>query len=281
MPIWGRIAAFAIITAFLAYLIVPLVASLGYSFWVPGKGFVADALFDAVQTPGVIAGLGLSLGLSVASVAILLVLLVPTIVFVHVAAPRLRGLVEVICTLPLVIPAVSLVAGVMALLRAGSLAGRGSLPQQVSQWLQDPSFPLVLLGCYIVVLLPFAFRVLDNAIASIPAKQLLDSARGLGASFPIAVMRVIVPNLGSALWFCVFFGLSAGLAEYTFSVTMGFHTLSVELMTISKDNFRVSIAVALLVTLFSWVLMGLVLQSAQRIGKVRSRKTFTTERPSA
>ena len=127
----------------------------------------------------------------------------------------------------------------------------------------------MLLGCYVVVLLPFTFRIIDNALSTIPVTQLLDSARGLGAPFPLAVLIVVAPNIRASLWYCAFFGLSAGLAEFTFSITLGFHTLSVELMTLSGSNFRTSIAVSLLVTLLSWALMIIVLQASNRIAASR------------
>lgn len=264
---WPKRLAVLALVLLAAYLSVPLLAGLWFSFWIPGEGLRLTALTDAVSSPAVMQSLGLSIGLSLLSVVILLALLVPTVVLLHVSAQRFRPLVEVLCTLPLVVPAIALVAGVMAVLRAGVSAGE--LGRTVSQFLQDPAFPLVLIGCYVVVLLPFTFRILDNALAAIPVAQLLDSARGLGARFPRAVLTVIVPNISASLWACAFFGLSAGLAEYTFSITLGFHTLSVELMTLSGSNFRTSIAVSLLVTLFSWVLMILVLQAANRVAAAR------------
>ena len=262
-----KVLAVVALVALAAFIAIPLLSGLWYSFWIPGKGFSAEALTAAATSKDVMSSLALSLGLSFASVVILLVILLPTVVLLHVSAQKYRPVVEVICTLPLVVPAIALVAGVMAVLRGGVSASDAT--RVVSQFLQDPSFPLVLLGCYVVVLLPFTFRILDNALSAVPVAQLLDSARGLGASFPSAVLRVIAPNIRASLWYCAFFGLSAGLAEYTFSITLGFHTLSVELMTLSGTNFRTSIAVSLLVTLLSWALMIFVLQAANRVAATR------------
>lgn len=265
----AKAAAVAILCLLAAFFAIPLFSGLWFSFWIPGKGLGLDALRDAFGSPAIMRSLGLSIVLSLASVVLLLVVLIPAVVLLHVSAQRFRPLIEVICTLPLVIPAIALVAGVMAVLRAGAKAGPGSIPRAISQALQDPSFPLVLIGCYAVVLLPYAFRILDNALGALPVKQLLDSARGLGASFPRAVLMVIVPNIRPALWYCAFFGISAGLAEFTFSVTLGFSTLSVELMALSGNNFRTSIAVSLLVTLLSWALMIIVLTASNKIASTR------------
>lgn len=265
-----RILAVVALVVLGIYLAGPLLAGLWYSFWIPGEGLRFTALTDAVGSPEVMSSLARSIGLSLASVLILFVVLVPTVVQLHVGAQRYRPLVEAICMLPLVVPGIALVAGVMVVLRAG--VGAGTFARTVSQFLQDPSYPLVLVGCYVIVLLPFTFRVIDNALSAIPVAQLLDSARGLGAPFPIAVLQVVAPNIRASLWVCAFFGLSAGLAEYTFSITLGFHTLSVELMTLSGSNFRTSIAVSLLVTLLSWVLMILVLQASNRVAASRKAR---------
>lgn len=60
------------------------------------------------------------------------------------------------------------------------------------------------------------------------------------------------PNIRASLWYCAFFGLSAGLAEFTFSITLGFHTLSVELMTLSGQQLPHLHSVSPLVTLPCW-----------------------------
>lgn len=264
-----RIAAWGIIVVAVAYVTIPMVASMQYSIWMPNRGWTFAAYLDAFSSSGVMTALVFSVGLSLVSVAGLVALLVPTMVYVHLRAPRFRTLVEVICTLPLVIPGIALVAGLTATLKYGASFGRGSAPAAVSQFLQNPSFPIVLVGSYIVVLLPFTYRVLDAALSAVPLRTLMESARSLGAPTRTAMVTVLAPNIGAALWFCLFFGLSAGLAEYTISATLGYHTLSVELLTLAGNNFRSSISLSLLVTLLSWALMIVVMLSATRATKAR------------
>ena len=54
----------------------------------------------------------------------MLVLLVPTMIWVRLRVPRLRRLVEFICLLPLTIPAIVLVVGAGADLRLGHVLPR-------------------------------------------------------------------------------------------------------------------------------------------------------------
>lgn len=264
-----RAAAWGLIAVVALYFAVPMIASLQYSVWLPNRGWTFAAYLDAFSSNGVMTALVFSVGLALVSVAGLVGLLVPTMVYVHLRAPRFRTLVEVICTLPLVIPGIALVAGITATLKYGSSFGRGSAPAAVSQFLQHPSFPIVLVGTYIVMLLPFTYRVLDAALTAVPLRTLMEGARSLGAPTRTAMVTVLLPNIVPALWFCLFFGLSAGMAEYTVSATLGYHTLSVELLTLAGNNFRSSISLSLLVTLLSWALMIVVMLSATRATKAR------------
>lgn len=264
-----RVAAWGLIALVALYLAVPMIASMHYSVWMPNQGWTFTAFLDAFSSKGVMKSLAFSVVLSLVSVAGLVALLVPTMVYVHLRAPRFRTLVEVICTLPLVIPGIALVAGITAVLKYGASFGRGSGPAALSQFLQNPTFPIVLVGSYIVVLLPFTYRVLDAALTAVPLRTLMEGARSLGAPTRTAMVTALLPNIVPALWFCLFFGLSAGMAEYTISATLGYHTLSVELLTLAGNNFRSSISLSLLVTLLSWVLMIIVMLSATRATKAR------------
>ena len=59
----------------------------------------------------VLVALGNSVGLAIGTVAIVLLLLVPTMLLVHIRFPRLRRVLEIICILPISIPAIVLVVG--------------------------------------------------------------------------------------------------------------------------------------------------------------------------
>jgi putative spermidine/putrescine transport system permease protein len=59
----------------------------------------------------VLVALGNSVGLAVGTVLIVLVLLVPTMLLVHIRFPRLRRVLEIVCILPISIPAIVLVVG--------------------------------------------------------------------------------------------------------------------------------------------------------------------------
>src|SRR5699024_11928027 len=98
----------------------------------------------------IIAPLTRSLIVSVLAVVVLVLTLVPAVVAVHLWAPRLRSLLSVLCTLPLVVPAIAIVAGLSAVLRSLASHGRGKIGVAIITLLPNPDISLVLVWHYVV-----------------------------------------------------------------------------------------------------------------------------------
>ena len=64
------------------------------------------------QTPGLVKGIIVSLELAVITPVAMLVLLLPTMVWVRLRLPGLKRIVEFVCLLPLTVPVIALVVGV-------------------------------------------------------------------------------------------------------------------------------------------------------------------------
>src|SRR6185437_6370891 len=110
----------------------------------------------------------LSLKLAVATVILSIVLMVPTVYWVHLKLPRVRQIMDFVATLPLVIPPITLAVGILQLFQAGSQQSRG--PAQVlvadpSSWLL--SGPQILALSYVILGLPFTYRSLDAGMRAI------------------------------------------------------------------------------------------------------------------
>lgn len=109
----------------------------------PRQALSFEAYTGIFGADGFTDSLTLTLKLAAATIALVLVLLVPALVTVRLAAPRLRTLVEIVCMLPLVVPAVALVAGISAVLRWGPTtlpAPRSSKPWSRSRTRSSPWF---------------------------------------------------------------------------------------------------------------------------------------------
>ncbi|OFJ54085.1 ABC transporter permease [Mycolicibacterium grossiae] len=204
--------------------------------------FADDALFAAIVT---------SLLLAALTVAVMLLILVPTMIWVRLRTPWARGIVEFLCLLPLTIPALVIVVGLKNVyLWVTYLLGESAL---------------TLTFVYVVVVLPFAYRALDAALSAIDLVTLAEAARSLGAGWLTTILRVVVPNIASGVLSAAFISVAVVLGEYTIASLSGFTTLQVQIVAIGKSDGPTSVAASLAVLLFGFVLLvGLSLLTRRR-----------------
>ncbi|ANW66965.1 ABC transporter permease [Mycolicibacterium murale] len=191
-----------------------------------------EALFDSIIT---------SLLLAVLTVAVMLVLLLPTMIWVRLRAPWASGLVEFLCLLPLTIPALVIVVGLR------------NVYLWVTYFLGESALTLTFV--YVVVVLPFAYRALDGALSSIDLQTLSEASRSLGAGWLTTITRVIVPNVWSGVLAAAFISIAVVLGEFTIASLTGYNTLQVQIVAIGKADGPTSVAASLAVLLFGFVLL--------------------------
>jgi putative spermidine/putrescine transport system permease protein len=253
------------------YFLVPLASSVLFTVDVPGQGVSADAYTKIFSTDGFTRSLLLSLGLAAATIVVVLALMVPAMVALRLRAPRLRPVVEVICSLPLVVPPIAFVAGIGTVLRWGPdhLASTPFFETFVQ--IQNPSFPIVLVLAYTVMALPFVHRALDAGLRAIDVGTLVEAARSCGAGWPQALVRVVLPNLRRSLLNASFLTLALVLGEFTVAQLLGFQPFAVWIVSVSGEQAQLSVAVSVLSLLLTWALL-LMLASFSG-GRAASRMT--------
>ncbi|MGC3020921.1 MULTISPECIES: ABC transporter permease [unclassified Brevibacterium] len=257
---WLPLAALAI------FILTPLLSSLTYSFFRADGSFTTSGLTGLADSGKIVAPLMRSLIVSVLAAVILVVTLVPAVVAVHLWAPRLRSVLSILCTLPLVVPAIAIVAGLSAVLRSLASQGRGSFGMQLNTMLQSQDLPLVLVGTYVILCLPFTFRSIDAGLSTLPLRTLFESSSILGAGLGTTLRRVVIPNIRGPVMFSLFFTFALSIAEYTVAATLSINTLPVFLNTLSSTNFRGSITLSVLLNLTTWLLLAAATVSASRFG---------------
>ncbi|MCX5383051.1 ABC transporter permease [Streptomyces sp. NBC_00083] len=254
------------------YFAVPLLASLVFTVDVPGQGFTLDSYTRIFGADGFTAALLRSMGLALATVALALLLTVPAALAVRLSGSgRLRAVLEVVCTLPLVVPPVALVAGLGTVLKWGPDHLATTPLYQTFVALQNPSFPLVLVFAYVVMALPFVYRSLDAGLRAVDVRTLVEAARDLGASWPRALFAVVLPNLRTALLNASFLALALVLGEFTVASLLGFQPFAVWIVQASGADAQLSVAVSLLSLLLTWGLLLVVTGLARTRGTVTSR----------
>ena len=172
------------------YFLVPLIVALRFAG--------IKAFGSVVSETGFTSSLGLSVRLAIVTTVITIVLMLPTTVYVHLRLPGIRRLMEGITILPIVIPPVVLIVGV--------LADRARLLK---------SSPYLLALEYVVLAMPFAYRSFDAGLRALDLKTMVEAANSLGAGWMTTLWRVLLPNLRTALLSATVLTVALVLGEFT------------------------------------------------------------------
>ncbi|MDF3291676.1 ABC transporter permease [Streptomyces silvisoli] len=260
------------------YFLVPLACSVLFTVDVPGQGFTLSAYTGILGASGFTGSLLLTLELAAATIVLVLGLLVPALLAARLGAPRLRPLLEVVCSLPLVVPSVALVAGYSGVLRWGPQYLSRTPLFQTFVAVQNADFPVVLVLAYTVMSLPLAYRALDAGMRAVDVRTLMEAARSCGASPVRAVFQAVLPNLRGALMNAGFLTLALVLGEYTVGALLGFRPFAVWIVGIGGSQAQLSVAVSVLSLLLTWALL-LVFAAAGRPRTRIPRRAHTKAAP--
>jgi putative spermidine/putrescine transport system permease protein len=200
------------------------------------------------------------------TVAASLILLVPTVFWVHLRLPGLRPLMDLVSVVPFVVPPIVLIVGLAPFLKA------------FSTWLFVR--PEVLSLIYVVFALPFMYRALDAGLRAIDLRTLTEAAESLGASLPRTLFRVILPNLRTAIIGGSLLTVAIAMGEFTVASLMGFNTFSVYTYNIGTSTAYEGVALAFISFLLVWgAMLGLYLLG--RGGSSTSAAVMVGERKSS
>jgi putative spermidine/putrescine transport system permease protein len=262
-----RIFRWIVVTVLAVFFLLPLYAMLEFTTRGAG-GHTSLAtwrlLVDWRQLretyPDLSAGIVASLELAVLTVLLMLLLLVPTVIWVRLRLPRLRRLVEFICLLPLTIPAIVLVVGLAPVYAWVTYFLGGSA--------------LTLTFAYTILVLPYAYRAIDAGLSAIDVRTLAEAARSLGASWTTVMWRVVVPNIRSAVLSAAFLAVALVLGEFTIASLLNRTNLQVAINLLGKSCATMSVAVSLAALVLAAVLL-LLLSFA---GRGRGRRAVGLEK---
>ncbi len=261
------VARTLVLVVVLGYLVVPLFAMVEFSTRGDYGSRSLDSYAAIFSYPNMVEGITNSLEIAVLTVFGMLLLLVPTMVWTAVRVPRMRRVVEFLCLLPLAIPAIVIVVGIAP----------------IYQWMGQHlgavgASPLTLALIDIILVLPYSYRAIDSSLRSIDTATLADAARSLGASWPRAILQVIVPNIRGGILSASVLAIALVLGEYTISSLLSFNTLQVVIFLLGKRDPYVAVAVSFAALLFGFVLLFVISRFAP--GAVH-RGQQTIEEPAA
>jgi putative spermidine/putrescine transport system permease protein len=254
-------ARVAILVLVLGYLVLPLLAMVEFSTRGAYGSRNLDAYAAILGNQNVIDGVTTSLQIAALTVAGMLILLVPTMIWTVVRVPRMRRVVEFLCLLPLAIPAIVIVVGIAPIYRwMGQHLGAVG------------ASPLTLAFINVILVLPFAYRAIDSSLRSVDVSTLADAARSLGAGWPRTIVQVIVPNIRGGILSASVLGIALVLGEYTISSLLAFNTLQVVIFLLGQQNPFVSVAVSFSALFFAFVLLAVITRFGAGADRRRQRE---------
>jgi putative spermidine/putrescine transport system permease protein len=239
-PVWRWV----ILLVAAVYFLLPLIAALRFA------GYKAFGTVFTQQGFG--SALWLSVRLAAVTWLITMVLMIPTTVYIHLRLPGLRRLLEGITILPIVIPPVVLIIGVLQVM---PLALRSTV------WM----LPLE----YVILAMPFAYRALDAGLRAIDVKTLTEASGSLGAGWLTTLWRVILPNLRTGVLSATILIVALVLGEFTMASLDLQQTFPVWIVLFDQFNAPMSVAASIFALLVTWLLLMLITVVATR----QSRRT--------
>jgi putative spermidine/putrescine transport system permease protein len=230
------------------YFLLPLFAALRFA------GLKA---FGTVFTsPGFVPALWLSVRLAAVTWIVSMALMIPTTVYVHLRMPAMRRLLESVTILPIVIPPVVLIIGVLQVM---------PLALRASVWM---------LGLeYVILAMPFAYRALDAGLRAIDVKTLTEASSSLGGGLFTTLWRVLLPNLRTAVLSATILIVAMVLGEFTMASLALKETFPVWIVLFDQLNANISVAASFFALFVTWIFLMLITVIATR----QSRRTGGAE----
>ena len=200
----------------------------------------------------------LSLRLAAVTTVLTMVLMVPTATYVHLKLPRMRRVLDFVTILPIVIPPIVLILGV---LHAAPL------------WLRSSPYLLSLI--YVILALPFVYRSLDAGLSAIDLKTLVEASRSLGGKWVSTLLHVILPNIRAAMLSATVLTIALVLGEFTMASLDLWTTLPVWIYQFQQTDGHIATAVSMFSLIGTWVLLTVIV-SVDRSQSRRSRRRTGT-----
>ncbi len=255
---WGSAWAWIAVLLVTVYFVVPLISTLEFSL----RAAVKDPVTGEFVRPSLQAytlvfndqkfvdALLYSFRLALVTIAVSLLLLVPTAFWVRLRVPRLRPVVELVTLMPFVIPPVILVFGLIRIYSGQPLAIISS----------PAGADAVLVGAYVVLSFPYMYRAVDTGLAAIDVRSLTEAAQSMGAGWPRILWSVIFPNIRAALLSGAFLTLAIVIGEYTIAnYLVGTKPFGPYLSLLGQNKAYEPAAVSLISFGITWAAMFMLL----------------------
>lgn len=238
------------------YFLAPLVGTFAYSLTALRDQLSFESYRSAFSDPKFIESFVYSNVLAVATIIVSILLIVPTVYWVHLYLPQLRSVVEAISLLPFVIPAITLVFGFIKVYsRPVEIFGFPILPSVLST---QASTNIVLVAGYTILSMPYMYRAVDNGLRAMDVRRLTEAAQSLGAGWGTILFKIILPNLRTALLSGALVTFSIVVGELTLATFLGIPAFGPYLQNLGQHKAYEPSALVIVSFILTWAAMVLI-----------------------
>ncbi|MBW8282192.1 MAG: ABC transporter permease [Rhizobium sp.] len=262
MSLWTRIAGWAALIFGLLYFFVPLGGLFEFSLKARRGVYSFDAYAKVLADPQFQQTFTYSVVMALVTIAIGVVLVVPTAFWVRLKMPWARPYVEFLTLMPLVIPAIVIVFGYIRLYNTSSF-----LPLTGSVLGTN----LLLAFGYTILALPYMYRAVDTGLRTIDVATLTEAAQSLGAGWVTILGRVILPNVIPAVLSGAFLTFAIVIGEFTLAALLDRPAFGPYLQRIGANKAYEPFALSVIAFGITWGCLVLI--------QLVSRLQKTTQRP--
>lgn len=238
----ARLYARLVIGLILLYLVLPIIATIVYSFatsWVNTVlptgltlKWYGQLITNADFSSALVRSLILSLGTTLVAMACFL----PVVFYANVYNPKIKAHLHFATVLPFTIPGIILVTGLI------QVYANLPIPQSV-----------ILVLAISLMSLPLTYQSLNNAFIARDYRALFEQALVLGDRPTKAFFKVIVPNIKAGIFVAMLLTFTAAFGEYVLTNLLlggNFETLKIYMYRLMQSNGQASSVLTTIYFLF-------------------------------
>lgn len=258
--------SYLILAIFGLYMLFPFVSTFFYATstkWsntMLPNDFTFKWFIQLIEDPNFVAAVIRSFALTFTSLAVVLVVMVPTVFLVYTSFPKVDQFMKGLVLMPYAIPGVILATGLLRMY-SGTVI---------------PMY-LVLVGALFIGSLPFMYQGIRNSLESIQTKKLIEAAEILGATRLTSFIRIILPNIRLGLLITTLLIFSGFFGEFVLTnLLIGgrYETIRIYMLRRMNENGHLasSIMVAYFLLLIGISLVITYLTSPDRRGPKKANR---------
>lgn len=240
------------------YFVLPLYATLAFSLEMKRDTLSFLAYQRAFADKDFWKTFGYSNLVALLTIIVSALLTIPTAYWIRLRLPQARRIVEFITLLPFVIPAIILVFGLIRIYSSPLTIPFTDFVLFKPLTNSIIGTTTLIVAGYTVLALPYMYRSVDTGMRTVDVATLTEAAQSLGANWTTIMVRVIFPNLRSALLSGALLTFAIVVGEVTMSSFLGVPAFGPYLFLLGQHRAYEPAALSFASFILTWIAMGLI-----------------------